>query len=137
MLNEALPCWLLAEIEDRETGLNTMSIHNILDHAFDCMGQIDADLVDEYTNTYNSLIDMSKGFNTCRAIHLKYPTHCKRSTPCWTNRPLQKKYLTCKCKVVTMKTWNDFKTYWNREFSDYNMLNKLTSCEAGFGANAT
>eukprot|EP00957_Ditylum_brightwellii_P202234 15329216-Ditylum_brightwellii.AAC.1 len=64
MLDEALPRWLLAEIEDRETGLNTVSIHVILDHAFDCRGQIDDDLVDEYTNIYNSSIDMSKGFNT-------------------------------------------------------------------------
>eukprot|EP00957_Ditylum_brightwellii_P048249 3662036-Ditylum_brightwellii.AAC.2 len=28
------------------------------------LGQIDDNLVDEYTNTYNSTIDMSKGFNT-------------------------------------------------------------------------
>eukprot|EP00957_Ditylum_brightwellii_P000366 27910-Ditylum_brightwellii.AAC.1 len=36
-----------------------------------------------------------------------------------------------------MKTWNDFKTYWNRKLSSYETLNKLTSREAGFGANAT
>eukprot|EP00957_Ditylum_brightwellii_P127265 9703683-Ditylum_brightwellii.AAC.1 len=63
MLDEALPHWLLAEIENRETGLNTVSIHNILDHAFDHRGQIDDNLVDKYTNVYNSPIDMSKGFD--------------------------------------------------------------------------
>eukprot|EP00957_Ditylum_brightwellii_P059996 4554710-Ditylum_brightwellii.AAC.1 len=63
MLDEAFSRWLLAEIEDREIGLNTMSIHNTLDNTFDCRGQIDDDLVDEYTNTYNSPIDMFKGFN--------------------------------------------------------------------------
>eukprot|EP00957_Ditylum_brightwellii_P060981 4629008-Ditylum_brightwellii.AAC.1 len=64
MLDEALPRWLLADVEDRETGLNTVCIHDILDHAFDCRGQINDDLVDEYTNIFNSPIDMLKGFNT-------------------------------------------------------------------------
>eukprot|EP00957_Ditylum_brightwellii_P182705 13916632-Ditylum_brightwellii.AAC.1 len=63
MLTEALPQWLLAEIEDKETGLNTVSIHDIFDHAFDRRGQIYDDLVDEYTSMYNAPIDMSKGFN--------------------------------------------------------------------------
>eukprot|EP00957_Ditylum_brightwellii_P030401 2302413-Ditylum_brightwellii.AAC.1 len=63
MLDEALPCWLMAKIEDSETRLNTVSIHNILDRAFDCRGQIDDDLVDDYTSIYNSPIDMLKGFN--------------------------------------------------------------------------
>eukprot|EP00957_Ditylum_brightwellii_P170080 12946314-Ditylum_brightwellii.AAC.2 len=39
MLMEALPQWFLAEIEDRETGLNTVSINNIFDHAFDRLGK--------------------------------------------------------------------------------------------------
>eukprot|EP00957_Ditylum_brightwellii_P119520 9119001-Ditylum_brightwellii.AAC.1 len=63
MLTETLPHWLLAKIEDRETRLNTVSIHNIFDHAFDRPGQIHDDLVDEYTTLYNAPIDMSKGFN--------------------------------------------------------------------------
>jgi hypothetical protein len=63
MLTKALPCWLLAEIKDRETGLNTVRIHDIFDHAFDICGQIHDNLVEEYTTMYNSLIDMSKGFN--------------------------------------------------------------------------
>eukprot|EP00957_Ditylum_brightwellii_P142118 10827878-Ditylum_brightwellii.AAC.1 len=63
MLTEALLQWLLAEIKDRETGLNTVSIHDIFYHAFDRRGQIHDDLVDEYTSMYNAPIDMSKGFN--------------------------------------------------------------------------
>eukprot|EP00957_Ditylum_brightwellii_P177808 13544119-Ditylum_brightwellii.AAC.1 len=63
MLTEALPQLLLAEIKDRETGLNTVSIHDIFDHAFDRRGQIHDDLVDEYTLVYNAPIYMSKGFN--------------------------------------------------------------------------
>eukprot|EP00957_Ditylum_brightwellii_P101710 7751490-Ditylum_brightwellii.AAC.1 len=65
MLTEALPRWLLVKIEDRETGLNTISIHDIFDHAFDRHGQIQDNLVDEYTIIYNSAINMSKGFNAC------------------------------------------------------------------------
>eukprot|EP00957_Ditylum_brightwellii_P117301 8946521-Ditylum_brightwellii.AAC.1 len=49
----------------------------------------------------------------------------------------KEKYLTWKCRAITMKTWNNFKTYWSREFSNYETLNKLTSCDAGFGAHAT
>eukprot|EP00957_Ditylum_brightwellii_P170270 12961499-Ditylum_brightwellii.AAC.1 len=63
MLTEAPPCWLLAEIEDRQTGLNTVSIHDIFNPAFDRCGQIHDDLVDEYTSLYNAPNDMSKGFN--------------------------------------------------------------------------
>eukprot|EP00957_Ditylum_brightwellii_P083192 6325333-Ditylum_brightwellii.AAC.1 len=49
-LQEALPKWLLSKIEDRDTELNTVSLQDIFDHAYDCRGQIDNDLVDEYTN---------------------------------------------------------------------------------------
>eukprot|EP00957_Ditylum_brightwellii_P069661 5290331-Ditylum_brightwellii.AAC.1 len=63
-LTEVLPLWLLAEMEDRETGLNTVNIHNTFDHAFDRRAQIHDNLVDEYTMLYKSPIDISKGFNT-------------------------------------------------------------------------
>eukprot|EP00957_Ditylum_brightwellii_P055604 4213661-Ditylum_brightwellii.AAC.2 len=46
-LQEALPKCLLSKIEDRDT-----------------RGQIDDDLVDEYTNNFNAPIDMTQGFNT-------------------------------------------------------------------------
>eukprot|EP00957_Ditylum_brightwellii_P071536 5438620-Ditylum_brightwellii.AAC.1 len=61
---EALLKWLLSEIEDRDTGLNTASLQDIFNHAYDCRGQIDDDLVDEYTNNFNAPIDMTQGFNT-------------------------------------------------------------------------
>eukprot|EP00957_Ditylum_brightwellii_P053952 4086657-Ditylum_brightwellii.AAC.1 len=47
----------------------------------------------------------------------------------------KEKYLTCKRRPIANKTWNDFKTYWNREFKDFDMLNHISSKEAGFGAN--
>eukprot|EP00957_Ditylum_brightwellii_P143086 10902228-Ditylum_brightwellii.AAC.1 len=72
MLAEALPHWLLAEIEDRETGLNTISIHDIFDHAFDRRGQIQDDLVDVYTTIFNSPIDMSKGVNAYIELQEEY-----------------------------------------------------------------
>eukprot|EP00957_Ditylum_brightwellii_P046435 3524149-Ditylum_brightwellii.AAC.1 len=31
--------------------------------------------------------------------------------------------------------WNNFKTYWTREFTDYEMVNCLSAKDAGFGAN--
>eukprot|EP00957_Ditylum_brightwellii_P101155 7708842-Ditylum_brightwellii.AAC.2 len=63
MLGEALLCWMLSEIEDRETGLNNINLHDIFDHAFDRRGQIDNALVDKYTTTFNAQLDMSQGFN--------------------------------------------------------------------------
>eukprot|EP00957_Ditylum_brightwellii_P119188 9092173-Ditylum_brightwellii.AAC.1 len=63
MLEEALPWWMLIEIEDRETGLNNVNLHDIFDHAFDRRGQIDNALVDEYTTTFNAQLDMAQGFN--------------------------------------------------------------------------
>eukprot|EP00957_Ditylum_brightwellii_P173308 13194078-Ditylum_brightwellii.AAC.1 len=63
MLGEALPRWLLLEIKDRDTGLNNVSILDIFDHTFDRRGQIDNDLVDEYTNKFNAAIDVAQGFN--------------------------------------------------------------------------
>eukprot|EP00957_Ditylum_brightwellii_P013497 1018293-Ditylum_brightwellii.AAC.1 len=38
-------------------------ILNIFDHAFDRRGQIDNDLVNEYTNKFNAALDMAQGFN--------------------------------------------------------------------------
>eukprot|EP00957_Ditylum_brightwellii_P194420 14806579-Ditylum_brightwellii.AAC.1 len=118
MLDEVPPRWLLAEIEDRETRLNTVSIHNILDHAFDCKGQIDDDLVDEYAYIYNSPIDISKGFN----MYVERQEDCRdffedAEQPI-TNTQLaaksqlhvgqtgffKEKHITWKCRAITMKT---------------------------------
>eukprot|EP00957_Ditylum_brightwellii_P003463 262187-Ditylum_brightwellii.AAC.2 len=48
----------------------------------------------------------------------------------------KEKYLTCKHCLITNKTWSDFKMYWNREFKNFDTLNRISSKEAGFGANA-
>eukprot|EP00957_Ditylum_brightwellii_P108831 8301489-Ditylum_brightwellii.AAC.1 len=72
-LEAALPWWLLAEIEDRDTGLNIVSIHDIFDHAFDCSGQIDDDLVDEYTTKYNAPLDVAQGFN----VYIEHQEECQ------------------------------------------------------------
>eukprot|EP00957_Ditylum_brightwellii_P158761 12084469-Ditylum_brightwellii.AAC.1 len=96
MLDEVLPCWLLAKTEDRETGLNTNAEQPIPNTQLSVKGQ----LYDGQTGLFKD------------------------------------KYFTWKHRAIAMKTWNDFKTYWNQEFADYKTLSKLTSCEAGFGANA-
>eukprot|EP00957_Ditylum_brightwellii_P172932 13166006-Ditylum_brightwellii.AAC.1 len=72
-LHEALPKWLLSEIEDRNTGLNTVSLQDVFDHAYDCRGQIDDDLLDEYTNNFNAPINMTWGFNT----HVEQQEECR------------------------------------------------------------
>eukprot|EP00957_Ditylum_brightwellii_P086580 6586985-Ditylum_brightwellii.AAC.1 len=51
-----MPQWLLGKIKDRDTGLSTVNILDIFDHAFDCRGQIDDDLVDEYSSRRNAMI---------------------------------------------------------------------------------
>eukprot|EP00957_Ditylum_brightwellii_P059645 4527402-Ditylum_brightwellii.AAC.1 len=63
MLGDALPRWLLAEIEDRDTGLNNVSILDTFDHVFDRCGQINNDLVDKYTSKFNAALDVAQGFN--------------------------------------------------------------------------
>eukprot|EP00957_Ditylum_brightwellii_P112466 8574330-Ditylum_brightwellii.AAC.1 len=60
MFCDTLPQWLLAEIKDRDTGLNNVSIFDIFDHAFDHRGQIDNDLVDEYTSKFNAALDVAQ-----------------------------------------------------------------------------
>eukprot|EP00957_Ditylum_brightwellii_P063379 4810973-Ditylum_brightwellii.AAC.1 len=40
MLEEALPWWMLSEIEDQETVLNNVNLHDIFEHTFDRRGQI-------------------------------------------------------------------------------------------------
>eukprot|EP00957_Ditylum_brightwellii_P106258 8106123-Ditylum_brightwellii.AAC.1 len=60
MLNDALPQWLLAEIDDRNTGLNNVSILDIFDHTFDCRGQIDNDLVDKCISKYNAALNVAQ-----------------------------------------------------------------------------
>eukprot|EP00957_Ditylum_brightwellii_P033839 2564710-Ditylum_brightwellii.AAC.1 len=46
------------------------------------------------------------------------------------------KYLQWKCQDIALKTWTEFKTFWNQEFLNYKMLSRILSKEAGFGANA-
>eukprot|EP00957_Ditylum_brightwellii_P055298 4191277-Ditylum_brightwellii.AAC.1 len=73
ILGEALPRWLLAEIEDRDTGLNNVSILDIFDHTFDRRSQIDDDLVDEYTSKFNTALDVAQGFN----VYLERQEECR------------------------------------------------------------
>eukprot|EP00957_Ditylum_brightwellii_P054544 4132656-Ditylum_brightwellii.AAC.1 len=63
-LQEALPEWLLSKIEDCDTGLNTVSLQDIFDHVYDRRDQIDDNLVEDYTNNFNTPIYMTQGFNT-------------------------------------------------------------------------
>eukprot|EP00957_Ditylum_brightwellii_P050955 3864728-Ditylum_brightwellii.AAC.1 len=60
MLSEALPRWLLAEIEHRDTGLINVSILDIFDHPFDRRSQIGNDLVNEYTSKFNAALDVAQ-----------------------------------------------------------------------------
>eukprot|EP00957_Ditylum_brightwellii_P018393 1384316-Ditylum_brightwellii.AAC.1 len=60
MLGDTLPWWLLAEIKDRDTGLNNVSILDIFDHAFDRCSQINDDLVNEYTSKFNAALDVAQ-----------------------------------------------------------------------------
>ena len=150
MLGQALPKWLLAEIEDRDTGLNNVSIMDILDHAFDRRGQIDDDLVDEYTTMLNAPIDMAQGFN----VYVERQEECRdffadAQQPITGTQLAAKgqmhvgqtglfkiKYLEWKRRAIANKTWNEFKTFWNREFTDYETINKITSKANGLGAHA-
>eukprot|EP00957_Ditylum_brightwellii_P072731 5528424-Ditylum_brightwellii.AAC.1 len=46
-LQEALPKWLLSKIEYCDIGLNTISLQDIFNHACNCRGQNDDNLVDK------------------------------------------------------------------------------------------
>eukprot|EP00957_Ditylum_brightwellii_P173559 13214473-Ditylum_brightwellii.AAC.1 len=105
-LQEALPKWLLSEIEDRDTG-----------------GQIDDDLVDEYTNNFNAPLDMTQGFNTYVERQEECRDFFSDAQQPITDQQLsgkgqlhigqtgifREKYLTWKRRPVATKTWNDFK----------------------------
>ena len=150
MLGDALPRWLLAEIEDRDTGLNNVSILDIFDHAFDRRGQIDDDLVDEYTGKYNAALDVAQGFNVyverqeeCRDFFAdaqqpitNQQLAAKRQMHIGQTGLFKEKYLEWKRRNIANKTWNDFKTFWNREFADYETINKITAKSNGIGAFA-
>eukprot|EP00957_Ditylum_brightwellii_P075818 5763157-Ditylum_brightwellii.AAC.1 len=49
----------------------------------------------------------------------------------------KEKYLEWKQRNIAKKTWNSFKTFWNREFADYETINKITAKSNGLGAHAT
>eukprot|EP00957_Ditylum_brightwellii_P180797 13773480-Ditylum_brightwellii.AAC.2 len=113
-LEKALTKWLLSKIEDFDTGLNTISLQDIFDHAYNCRGQIDNDLVYECASTFNARIDMSQGFNT----YVKHQEECRdffrdAQQPITDQQLaskgqlyigqtglLQKKYLTWKCCTI-------------------------------------
>eukprot|EP00957_Ditylum_brightwellii_P051451 3900693-Ditylum_brightwellii.AAC.1 len=150
MLEETLLRCMLIEIEDQETGLNNDNLHDIFDHAFDRRGQINDALVDEYTTTFNTQLDMSQGFNryverqeeccnffsiagqpvTDQQLSTKGQLHVSQTGL------FKDKYLVWKRWAAVQKMWNDFKTYWTREFINYETVNCLSAKDAGFGANA-
>eukprot|EP00957_Ditylum_brightwellii_P203845 15336491-Ditylum_brightwellii.AAC.1 len=45
------------------------------------------------------------------------------------------KYLQWKRRDIALKTWTEFKTFGNQEFSDYKRLSIVSSKEAGYVAN--
>eukprot|EP00957_Ditylum_brightwellii_P149297 11370796-Ditylum_brightwellii.AAC.1 len=47
----------------------------------------------------------------------------------------KEKYLTWKRRAANLCTWNHFKSFWTKELTDYEALNKLMSREAGVGEN--
>eukprot|EP00957_Ditylum_brightwellii_P108565 8280601-Ditylum_brightwellii.AAC.1 len=105
---------------NKKTGLNTVSIHNIVDDAFDRCGQIHDDPVSEYTSMYNAPINMSKDADQ----------------PITNAQLAAKGQLHWKCQYIALKTWTEFRTFWNQEFSDCKTLSRISAKEAGFGANA-
>eukprot|EP00957_Ditylum_brightwellii_P155938 11869924-Ditylum_brightwellii.AAC.1 len=141
---------MLAEIEDRDTGLNNMNIQDIFDHVFDCRGQIDDELVYECITTFSSPLDMSQGFN----IYIDCQEECRdffanAGQPLSDQQMMAKgqlhvgqtglfkeKYLTWKRCQANQCMWNNFKLCWTYEFTDYETMITLTSKEAGFGPNA-
>eukprot|EP00957_Ditylum_brightwellii_P150372 11450953-Ditylum_brightwellii.AAC.1 len=48
----------------------------------------------------------------------------------------KKDYLEWIKQVQALKMWPLFKMFWNERFNDYELIQKFTSKEAGFGANA-
>eukprot|EP00957_Ditylum_brightwellii_P066849 5073261-Ditylum_brightwellii.AAC.1 len=48
----------------------------------------------------------------------------------------KEKFFVWKRQAVAQKTWNNFKTFLTREFTNYEMVNCLPAKAAGFGANA-
>eukprot|EP00957_Ditylum_brightwellii_P050506 3830908-Ditylum_brightwellii.AAC.1 len=56
-LDKALAKWLLSKIEDHCISLNTVSLQDIFNHAYNYKGQIDNDLVDEYMSKFNAPTD--------------------------------------------------------------------------------
>eukprot|EP00957_Ditylum_brightwellii_P120937 9223593-Ditylum_brightwellii.AAC.1 len=48
----------------------------------------------------------------------------------------KEKYLIRKSQAVAQKMWNNFETFWTREFTNYELVNRLSAKEAEFGANA-
>jgi hypothetical protein len=123
---------------------------DILDHAFDRRGQIDDDLVDEYTTTYNAPIEMAQGFN----VYVERQEDCRdffadAQQPITDTQLAAKgqmhvgqtglfknKYLEWKRRTLANKTWGEFKTFWNREFADYETINKITAKMNEMGAHA-
>eukprot|EP00957_Ditylum_brightwellii_P100866 7687607-Ditylum_brightwellii.AAC.1 len=49
----------------------------------------------------------------------------------------KEKYLEWKQRNIANPTWNDFKTFWNHEFADYETINKITVKLNRLGAFAT
>eukprot|EP00957_Ditylum_brightwellii_P036113 2735885-Ditylum_brightwellii.AAC.1 len=149
MLEEALPRWMLIEIEDQETGLNNINLHDIFDHAFDRKGQINNGLVDEYTTAFNAQLDMPQGINgyverqeECHDFFLDagrpatdQQLSAKGQLHVGQTGLFKDKYLVWKRRTAAQKTWNNFKTYWTREFTNDETVNCPSAKDARFGAN--
>eukprot|EP00957_Ditylum_brightwellii_P027316 2064987-Ditylum_brightwellii.AAC.1 len=119
--------WLLGKIKDRDTGLKLVSILDIFNHVFDFRGQINDDLVDEYTSKYNFLANLSQGFNTSVKCQEECRGFFEAAEQPITSAQLaakgqlhvgqtglsKEKYLTWKKRDNTLKIWSNFKIFWN------------------------
>eukprot|EP00957_Ditylum_brightwellii_P045989 3488581-Ditylum_brightwellii.AAC.1 len=115
---ETLPKWLMSKIEDQDTRLNTFSLQDMFNHAYDCRGKIDDDLVDKYINNFNAPINMTQRFNAYVEHQEEYRDFFSNMQQSITNQQLSgkgqlhvgqtgifhEKYLTWKHHPIANKT---------------------------------
>ena len=148
-LQRALPTALLVEIEDEITGLNGISIIDILDHCFDRRGHISDTLIADN----NAKADEPFTRNEGMANYIRRIEQCQQLAVdagiAWSDSQLVQRGQTAmgKCGLFRDeykewlrrpsgdKTWIDFKRYWQERYAEYEHLARLTAADGRFEAN--
>lgn len=150
LLINAVELTYLDELNDDDHGFLLSTPENIIDHLMDRYGEISEWMITENKNAMDEGLDVTLPFATyTKRIEKCMQLAIDAGTPYTDAQIVQigvvaitktgefnEGYLRWCRKPAADKSWVNYKTHFNQEFTEWRNLSKMTARQSGYGANA-